>query len=157
MDLPIEIVPNTSPPRFRWKRTVSTLNGTSTVACEGTVPPQLECVLSDLIAAAKKLQAFKDWVHRYLDAQDVPPEFPGGKHTLEGCRIGDRMDWLMTHLPPAQGIAEVQSLSDRWQRAVGMSLEQAEELAASEKSPNPGTPAAGTSPVGLSSRGRRGR
>lgn len=53
MDLPIDLVPNTSPPRFRWKRTVSTLNGTSTVQCEGTVPPQLECALADLIALVK--------------------------------------------------------------------------------------------------------
>jgi hypothetical protein len=41
-----------------------------------------------------KLQAFKDWVHAYLDQHGVP-HHPPGTHGAEGCRIGDRMDWLM--------------------------------------------------------------
>lgn len=41
-----------------------------------------------------KLLAFKAWVHNYLDQHGVPKEFPDGPHTKEGCRIGDRMDWL---------------------------------------------------------------
>lgn len=44
-----------------------------------------------------KLQAFKDWTHSYLDAQGVP-HHPPGSHGAEGCRIGDRMDWLMGSL-----------------------------------------------------------
>lgn len=44
-----------------------------------------------------KLQRFKDWVHAYLDAHGVP-HHPPGTHGAEGCRIGDRMDWLMADL-----------------------------------------------------------
>ena len=61
--------------------------------------------LLDLVRAwirrAVKLQAFKDWVHAYLDAQDVP-HHPPGTHGAAGCRIGDRMDWLMNKLHTAE-------------------------------------------------------
>jgi NTP pyrophosphatase (non-canonical NTP hydrolase) len=48
-----------------------------------------------------KLQRFKDWIHAYLDAQGVP-HHPPGTHGAEGCRIGDRMDWLMDRLRKAE-------------------------------------------------------
>jgi hypothetical protein len=38
---------------------------------------------------------FKRYVHDRLDKAGVPEHFPGGKHTAEGCRIGDRLDWLL--------------------------------------------------------------
>lgn len=47
-----------------------------------------------LTAECDKLQAFKDWVHAYLDGHGVP-HHPPGTHGAAGCRIGDRMDWLM--------------------------------------------------------------
>ena len=40
---------------------------------------------------ADKLQAFKTFVHRRLDEMGVA-EDPGGVHSAEGCRIGDRLD-----------------------------------------------------------------
>jgi hypothetical protein len=43
-------------------------------------------------AERDKLQAFKDWVHAYLDSHGVP-HHPPGAHGAHGCRIGDRMDW----------------------------------------------------------------
>ena len=49
------------------------------------------------IAERDKLQAFKDWVHKYLDDHGVP-HHPPGSHGAEGCRIGDRMDWLMARV-----------------------------------------------------------
>lgn len=49
-----------------------------------------------------KLQRFKDWVHNYLDTHGVP-HHPPGTHGAEGCRIGDRMDWLMAELDHARG------------------------------------------------------
>ncbi len=52
-----------------------------------------------LEAAVAKLQAFKDWVHGYLDSHGVP-HHPPGTHGAEGCRIGDRMDWLMAEMGP---------------------------------------------------------
>lgn len=62
-----------------------------------------------------KLQAFKDWVHSYLDTHGVP-HHPPGTHGAEGCRIGDRMDWLM-----AQLAASRKRIAD-WERAGEMAL-----------------------------------
>lgn len=39
------------------------------------------------------LQRFKDWTHSYLDDKGIP-HHPPGVHGAEGCRIGDRMDYL---------------------------------------------------------------
>lgn len=47
-----------------------------------------------LLAERDKLQAWKDWVHQYLDTHSVP-HHPPGPHGAEGRRIGDRMDWLL--------------------------------------------------------------
>jgi hypothetical protein len=57
--------------------------------------------VSDARIYVQKLQRFKDWVHAYLDAQGVP-HHPPGTHGAEGCRIGDRMDWLMDRLRKAE-------------------------------------------------------
>jgi hypothetical protein len=53
-----------------------------------------EAVADSIVARVEKLQRFKDWVHNYLDRHGVP-HHPPGTHGAEGCRIGDRMDWLM--------------------------------------------------------------
>lgn len=76
---------------FRWKQI---LNG-RTIEHSGAMPPTLEGALREMIDLAKSLQKFKAWVHAYLDGLGVPKEFPDGPHTREGCRIGDRMDWLV--------------------------------------------------------------
>jgi hypothetical protein len=47
------------------------------------------------------LLRFKQWVHGFLDAHGVP-HHPPGSHGAEGCRIGDRMDWLMERLRSAE-------------------------------------------------------
>jgi hypothetical protein len=57
-------------------------------------PDQLRAMLLGAGLKIAKLQAFKDWVHKYLDDHGVP-HHPPGTHGAEGCRIGDRMDWLM--------------------------------------------------------------
>lgn len=119
MDLPIDVVPGTAPPRFRWKQIVRTPSGAQRVPHEGALPPHIEGAVAALVAEAKrlvdhnkslvelhkfeceqvkKLQAFKDWVHSYLDARGVPAEFPDGEHTKRGCRIGDRMDHVFAEL-----------------------------------------------------------
>lgn len=56
--------------------------------------PRLLAACQRAEAERDKLQAFKDWVHRYLDCHGVP-HHPPGTHGAEGCRIGDRLDWLM--------------------------------------------------------------
>jgi hypothetical protein len=48
-------------------------------------------------AERDKLQRFKDWCHSYLDSKGVP-HHPPGTHGAEGCRIGDRMDWVWVQL-----------------------------------------------------------
>ena len=50
-----------------------------------------------LTAERDALAAFKSWVHRYLDGKGVP-HHPPGSHGAEGCRIGDRMDWVWAEL-----------------------------------------------------------
>jgi len=54
------------------------------------------------VQRARAAEAFKVWVHNYLDAQGVP-HHPPGTHGAEGCRIGDRLDWLMARLRRAEG------------------------------------------------------
>jgi len=53
--------------------------------------------IAKLQTKVAKLQRFKDWVHQYLDDRGVP-HHPPGTHGAEGCRIGDRMDWLMARI-----------------------------------------------------------
>lgn len=48
-------------------------------------------------AEIEKLQRFKDWVHAYLDAKGIPAEIDG-PHSAEGCRIGDRMDYVFAEI-----------------------------------------------------------
>lgn len=64
----------------------------------------------------EKLQAFKDWVHNYLDTLGVPKEFPDGVHTQEGCRVGDRLDWLVEQLGAANRRAEAAEVLNSNQR-----------------------------------------
>ena len=59
----------------------------------------------------RKLEAFKTWTHQYLDSHGVP-RHPPGVHGAEGCRIGDRMDWLMTR------IAELEQQLNGWKSTV---------------------------------------
>ncbi len=49
------------------------------------------------LVRAERAEAFKVWVHTYLDQHDVP-HHPPGTHGAEGCRIGDRLDWLFAQL-----------------------------------------------------------
>lgn len=102
--LPIDVVPGTDPPLFRWRHTVSTPAGPRTVDCGGPLPPSVEGAVRELIGRARQLQVFKTWVHAYLDAHKVP-HHPPGTHGAAGCRIGDRMDWLVAELEAARSAA----------------------------------------------------
>jgi hypothetical protein len=72
-----------------------------------------------------KLQRFKDWVHAYLDAQGVP-HHPPGTHGAEGCRIGDRMDWLMDRLRKAEA-QQAEQADGGVRRELGEVLESLDE------------------------------
>ncbi len=80
-------------------------------------------------AERDKLQAFKDWCHSYLDTHGVP-HHPPGPHGAEGCRIGDRMDWLMAKLANAEQAADHIAAEDRAERdALAVTAErQAEQI-----------------------------
>lgn len=52
--IPIEVVPNTNPPRFRWRQTLSTPNGIMTLDHEGSLPPTVENVVVELISLARQ-------------------------------------------------------------------------------------------------------
>lgn len=51
--------------------------------------------ISDLKSKLKKLQDFKDYVHKRLDEAGVEKE-PNGEHSKHGCRIGDRLDIVLS-------------------------------------------------------------
>lgn len=48
----------------------------------------------NVLAVAKKLRGFKAYVHERLDKAGIEKN-PKGPHSLEGCRIGDRLDILL--------------------------------------------------------------
>lgn len=65
------------------------------------------------------LQKFKDWVHAYLDGKGIP-HHPPGVHGAEGCRIGDRMDYVFSSRLPGRGAVsgEVREAAERILREV---------------------------------------
>ncbi len=63
------------------------------------------CEMGRLTAERDKLAAFKAWVHNYLDAKGIP-HHPPGTHGKEGCRIGDRMDYVFVRVALAARLAE---------------------------------------------------
>lgn len=50
-----------------------------------------------MTAERDKLAAFKAWVHSFLDVKGIP-HHPPGTHGAEGCRIGDRMDYVFAKM-----------------------------------------------------------
>jgi len=54
MNLPIDVIPDTSPPRFRWRQTVSTPLGDRVVDHEGELPSTVEEAVIILIAITKQ-------------------------------------------------------------------------------------------------------
>jgi hypothetical protein len=56
MQLPIDVVPNTHPPIFRWKQTVDAIDGRRVVVQhEGALPPNVEIAVERTIGIAKQL------------------------------------------------------------------------------------------------------
>lgn len=64
----------------------------------------LDDKLTAALAERDKLAAFKLFVHKRLDDAGVPAD-PPGEHRDAGCRIGQRLDWVM---------AERDRLRDAW-------------------------------------------
>ena len=57
MELPIDVLPRTNPPRFRWEQVVDTPNGRYTVEQEGALPSSVEVAVQRLVNMAKELMA----------------------------------------------------------------------------------------------------
>lgn len=55
MNLPIDRILNTTPPRFRWRQVIDTPIGKKTVEHEGLVPPSMEMAVEALVMIAKQL------------------------------------------------------------------------------------------------------
>jgi hypothetical protein len=53
--IPIDCIPDTVPPRFRWNQMVSTPGGQQVVEQEGTLPPSVEVAVAELVSFAKRL------------------------------------------------------------------------------------------------------
>lgn len=53
-----------------------------------------------LVLENKKLQGFKDWVHKWLDDNGVPHDPNPGETEITGCRIGGRMECFKNLVKP---------------------------------------------------------
>lgn len=53
MNLPIDVIPNSNPPRFRWTQLMDTAVGRRLVDLEGTLPPNVEGAVVALIRMAR--------------------------------------------------------------------------------------------------------
>lgn len=71
------------------------------------VAPAQAVDVSALTAERDKLAAFKAFVHHRLDQANVPTD-PPGEHRDRGCRIGQRLTWVLDRMAPAPtcGISE---------------------------------------------------
>ena len=61
MLLPIDVLPGTSPPLFKWRQVVHTPSGSHTAECEGGLPVSVEQAVVSIISIAK--QQAKDLEH----------------------------------------------------------------------------------------------
>lgn len=59
-------------------------------------------VLKGVLEEIEKLKQFKAYVHKRLDDAGVPKEVPG-EQLDQGCRIGGRLDWVLSKLPTYDG------------------------------------------------------
>lgn len=53
MKLPIDVIPNTNPPRFKWWQVFDATGTPRSVVCEGVVHPAIEKALLELIELVK--------------------------------------------------------------------------------------------------------
>lgn len=54
----------------------------------------LEAKIFELQLEQAKLKDFKEYVHQRLDQAGIPTH-PSGLHSAAGCRIGDRLDFVL--------------------------------------------------------------
>jgi hypothetical protein len=56
MDLPIDVVPGSNPPKFRWRHVTDTMAGKRTVDCNGCLPVSVEAAVAALVAMVKRME-----------------------------------------------------------------------------------------------------
>ncbi len=66
-NLPIDIVPGTSPPRFRWRQSVDTPIGRQVVDHEEGLPVIVEVAIVRLIGVARQLMMENATLHGTID------------------------------------------------------------------------------------------
>lgn len=72
IQLPIDVIPGTHPPRFKWKQKVSTPVGTRVVDGEGPLPPSVEQAVIDLIALAIGQSDQIEQLKKQVEAKQAP-------------------------------------------------------------------------------------
>lgn len=55
MNLPIDVIPNSVPPRFTWRQVVETPSGPRVIEHEGTLQPSVEMAVASLVGIVKQL------------------------------------------------------------------------------------------------------
>lgn len=78
-NLPIDVVAGTSPPVFRWRQAVHTMNGTAHQECEGMLPASCERAVETLVGIAKQALMDNAMLRGQVDAMN--------KRTTEPERI----------------------------------------------------------------------
>lgn len=76
VNLPIDVVPGSRPPSFRWRQTVETPYGCRVVEHVGSLPPTVEEAVKLLISVAKQLHRENEVLKR--GRNDVVEPEPGG-------------------------------------------------------------------------------
>lgn len=72
--LPIEQVPHSNPPRFRWNYVADTPNGKTVVQQEGSLPPSIEVALQRMISITKQLLMENAALHGKIKALEAQSE-----------------------------------------------------------------------------------
>ena len=76
---------------------------------------QIESLTASLAEKEREVEAlakFKAYVHKRLDEGSVPANPEPPNHALQGCRIGDRLDWLFEAWLLGNGCADL-AMRDR--------------------------------------------
>jgi hypothetical protein len=66
--LPIDVVPNTDPPRFRWRQLVGGFSGPQSLDHEGALPLTVEQAVLKLVQMNKRLLRENTSLSKQLDA-----------------------------------------------------------------------------------------
>lgn len=65
--LPIDVIPGTSPPKFRWRQKVSTFDGVRWIECDGPLPASVEDAIVVLIGLVKQQAQEIEGLKRHND------------------------------------------------------------------------------------------